>query len=57
THRGHAGLAKDLRGEQLALRHPLCDPLHAAARQDGDRGFDTAQFRQVPIQCFMAAVG
>ncbi len=55
--RGRLGLAADLRSEQLGLRHPLCEPLHAAARQDAERPFAAAQFRQVPIQCFMAAVG
>ncbi len=55
--RGAATPARQARAELLALDHPLCAGLQHEARQDAAKPFEAARLRQVPIQCFMGAVG
>ncbi len=45
------------RDELLGLTHPLCTPLQDAARASARKPFEMKQLSQVPIQCFMGAVG
>jgi len=55
--RGQASAALQARAELLALEHPLCAGLQHAARTDMEKPFEAGRLRQVPIQCFMGALG
>jgi hypothetical protein len=54
---GRSDEARQHRDDLQALTHPLCAPLQEVARREAIHPYDRAQLRQVPIQCFMGAVG